>query len=131
MRSDIARHSFTRLRVIQYTPSSHSSITSTSTSTNYTCITANMNCPSRNDDDELHPEWNQNPPRFAADLTTCEDLNGIANARELGNAGRMGGACPNLVRCALQESDADEKGKIRLNVGEGVKGSHQGTYRSR
>jgi zinc transporter 1/2/3 len=42
-----------------------------------------MNCPSRTDDDELHPGWNQNPPRFASDLTTCQDMNGIANAREL------------------------------------------------
>ncbi|WYZ37696.1 hypothetical protein EsH8_II_001202 [Colletotrichum jinshuiense] len=42
-----------------------------------------MNCPSRNDDITLeHPDWNQNPPFLSADLTTCEDLNGIANARE-------------------------------------------------
>ncbi|GKT51362.1 zinc-regulated transporter 3 [Colletotrichum spaethianum] len=42
-----------------------------------------MNCPSRNDDITLeHPDWNQKPPFLAADLTTCEDLNGIANARE-------------------------------------------------
>lgn len=41
-----------------------------------------MNCPSRTDDTLLHDEWNQNPPRFAPDLTTCQDLNGIANVRE-------------------------------------------------
>ncbi|KAK2028953.1 ZIP zinc transporter [Colletotrichum zoysiae] len=42
-----------------------------------------MNRPSRNDDITLeHPDWNQNPPFLSADLTTCEDLNGIANARE-------------------------------------------------
>lgn len=41
-----------------------------------------MNCPSRTDDTLQHDEWNQNPPRFAPDLTTCQDLNGIANARE-------------------------------------------------
>lgn len=41
-----------------------------------------MNCPSRTDDTLLHNGWNQNPPRFAPDLTTCEDLNGIVNARE-------------------------------------------------
>ncbi|TEA10218.1 Zinc-regulated transporter 2 [Colletotrichum sidae] len=42
-----------------------------------------MNCPSRTDEVTLeHPDWNQNPPFLAADLTTCEDLNGIANARE-------------------------------------------------
>lgn len=41
-----------------------------------------MNRPSRNDDAELeHPLWNQSPPFLAADLTTRQDLNGIANAR--------------------------------------------------
>lgn len=42
-----------------------------------------MNCPSRTDECTLeHPDWNQNPPFLAPDLTTCEDLNGTANARE-------------------------------------------------
>jgi hypothetical protein len=41
-----------------------------------------MNRPSRTDDDFDHPTWNQNPPFLAADLTTRQDLNGIANARE-------------------------------------------------
>lgn len=41
-----------------------------------------MNRPSRTDDDLEHPTWNQNPPFLAADLTTRQDLNGIANARE-------------------------------------------------
>lgn len=42
-----------------------------------------MNCPSRTDDITLeHPTWNQSPPFLAPDLTTCEDLNGMANARE-------------------------------------------------
>lgn len=42
-----------------------------------------MNCPSRTDDVEFeHPDWNQNPPFLAADLTTCEDLNGTVNSRE-------------------------------------------------
>jgi solute carrier family 39 (zinc transporter), member 1/2/3 len=40
-----------------------------------------MNRPSRTDDDSGHPTWNQNPPFLAPDLTTREDLNGIANAR--------------------------------------------------
>lgn len=44
-----------------------------------------MNCPSRTDDTLLHDEWNQNPPRLAPDLTTRQDLNGIANARETKN----------------------------------------------
>ncbi|KAK4198035.1 ZIP zinc transporter-domain-containing protein [Triangularia verruculosa] len=50
-----------------------------------------MNRPSRTDDDLEHPEWNQNPPFLAPDLTTCEDLNGIANARELRDGGPGGG----------------------------------------
>ncbi|KAF6812490.1 plasma membrane zinc ion [Colletotrichum plurivorum] len=42
-----------------------------------------MNCPSRTDETTLeHPDWNQNPPFLAPDLTTCEDLNGKVNARE-------------------------------------------------
>ncbi|KAJ5221582.1 uncharacterized protein N7469_010469 [Penicillium citrinum] len=40
-----------------------------------------MNCPSRTDDDLEHPGWNQNPPSFSPDTTTCNDLNGIANSR--------------------------------------------------
>ena len=88
-----------------------------------------MNCPSRNDDDLLlHPDWNQNPPRFAADLTTCEDLNGIANARELGDAARLNSSYSSLGRCAIDECDADEAEKRHLEAGEGVKGLHQGTY---
>lgn len=41
-----------------------------------------MNCPSRTDDTLLNPDWNQNPPSLAPDLTTRQDLNGISNARE-------------------------------------------------
>jgi hypothetical protein len=41
-----------------------------------------MNCPSRTDDTLEHDEWNQNPPLLAPDLTTCQDFNGIVNARE-------------------------------------------------
>ncbi|KAL2020833.1 hypothetical protein VTK56DRAFT_7926 [Thermocarpiscus australiensis] len=44
-----------------------------------------MNRPSRTDDDLDHPTWNQSPPFLAPDLTTRQDLNGIANARELRN----------------------------------------------
>lgn len=40
-----------------------------------------MNCPSRTDDELDQPGWNQNPPAFAADLTTRQDLNGIVNSR--------------------------------------------------
>jgi len=39
-----------------------------------------MNCPSRVDDTLAHEGWNQNPPSFAADTTTRQDLNGISNS---------------------------------------------------
>ena len=41
-----------------------------------------MNCPSRTEEPE-GDGFNQNPSSLSADLTTREDLNGIANAREL------------------------------------------------
>ena len=41
-----------------------------------------MNCPSRPDNIEGHPDWNQNPQALSSDLTTRADLNGIANQRE-------------------------------------------------
>ncbi|RVD81236.1 uncharacterized protein DFL_009109 [Arthrobotrys flagrans] len=42
-----------------------------------------MNCPAKNDDALLkHPTWNQSPSYLAAELTTRQDLNGIANSRE-------------------------------------------------
>ncbi|KIW25971.1 uncharacterized protein PV07_09104 [Cladophialophora immunda] len=41
-----------------------------------------MNCPSRTDDTEAHPDWNQNPHALSSDLTTRADLNGIVNLRE-------------------------------------------------
>ena len=40
-----------------------------------------MNCPSRTDGTLENDGWNQNPPALAGDLTTREDLNGIANLR--------------------------------------------------
>ncbi|OJD12673.1 hypothetical protein ACJ73_09314 [Blastomyces percursus] len=44
-----------------------------------------MNCPSRTDQCPDHPDWNQSPPLLTADLTTCEDLNGIVNSRAYRN----------------------------------------------
>jgi hypothetical protein len=83
-----------------------------------------MNCPSRTDDEILfNPGWNQSPPRFAADLTTCEDLNGIANARELGEADRLRSGSRSLRRCELEETNGQEIEKRRvIAMGEGVKG---------
>ena len=40
-----------------------------------------MNCPSRTDHVDSHPGWNQNPGPLSNDLTTRQDLNGIANLR--------------------------------------------------
>ncbi|KAF8538723.1 transporter protein Smf2 [Trichophaea hybrida] len=39
-----------------------------------------MNCPSRTDDTGREG-WNQNPPSLAADTTTRQDMNGLANSR--------------------------------------------------
>lgn len=41
-----------------------------------------MNCPSRTDEDLVHPDWNQNPPFLPSDLTKREDLNGRVNDRQ-------------------------------------------------
>lgn len=79
-----------------------------------------MNCPSRTDDTLLHDEWNQNPPLLAPDLTTRQDLNGIANARENkddehGPAGPQG--CSNWSHISpLEESDTENY----LGAGRGV-----------
>ncbi|XPS71412.1 hypothetical protein M3J09_003601 [Ascochyta lentis] len=86
-----------------------------------------MNCPSRTDDDVLlNPTWNQSPPRFAADLTTCQDLNGRANARELGDADRFRTGTQNLRHCALDENQFQEKEKQQLALGKGVEGPQKG-----
>ena len=71
-----------------------------------------MNCPSRTDDTLLHDEWNQNPPLFAPDLTTRQDLNGIANIRknkdeEKGTAGPHGGLNWGYVP-HIEESDTEK-----------------------
>jgi hypothetical protein len=89
-----------------------------------------MNCPSRTDDDILyHPGWNQNPPRFAADLTTCEDLNGIANARELGEADQLCSGSRSLRRCELEDFNGQEmEKKTPSALGEGVKGFPKGAF---
>ena len=87
-----------------------------------------MNCPSRTDEDILeNPTWNQNPPRFAADLTTCQDLIGIANARELGDTDRLRGGAQGRRRCDVDELQFNEKEKQSAALGEGVKGPQDGT----
>lgn len=86
-----------------------------------------MNCPSRTDEEVLlNPTWNQNPPRFAADLTTCQDLNGIANARELGDADKLCSGARGLRRCDVDGNQFQEKEKQSVAFGEGVKGPYYG-----
>jgi hypothetical protein len=85
-----------------------------------------MNCPSKNDNVLMNPGWNQSPPRFAADLTTCADLNGIANNRELGDADCLSNGSRNLRHLELGDSHAKEMGKMPWEVGLGVKGSSRG-----
>ncbi|KAK4187140.1 putative transporter [Podospora australis] len=73
-----------------------------------------MNRPSRTEDDLEHPTWNQNPPFLAPDLTTCQDLNGIANAREQRNGGGSGGSnaafgfLNDEKNCHVDNFDADD-----------------------
>jgi len=64
-----------------------------------------MNRPSRTEDDLEHPTWNQNPPFLAPDLTTRQDLNGIANTREHRN-GCDGPAGSGLLGCLNDEKQA-------------------------
>jgi zinc transporter 1/2/3 len=76
----------------------------------------------------MNAGWNQSPPRFAADLTTCQDLNGIANARELGDADRLGCGSRCLRHLELQDTSIEEAEKQLLMVGEGVKGPSKGIF---
>lgn len=71
-----------------------------------------MNCPSRTDDTLEHTDWNQNPPVLAPDLTTCQDLNGISNARELHARAALAGASLagwDEAIAAARESEPDKK----------------------
>ncbi|KAL4924179.1 putative plasma membrane zinc ion transporter [Aspergillus undulatus] len=77
-----------------------------------------MNCPSRTDDTLPHCDWNQNPPFLAPDLTTCQDLNGISNARQFKHAGVMGvGLLPHCMHDAhlpmSSKSESDEYRQMR------------------
>lgn len=86
-----------------------------------------MNCPSRTDEEILlNPTWNQSPPRFAADLTTCQDMNGIANARELGDADRLRSGAQGLNIHDVDEYQFHEKEKQSMALGKGVEGPYKG-----
>jgi zinc transporter 1/2/3 len=85
-----------------------------------------MNCPSKNDNVLLNPTWNESPPRFAADLTTCADLNGIANARELGDADRLSNDSGGFRSCESDGNRSLETEKQRSVLGKGAEGPQKG-----
>lgn len=53
-------------------------------------------------------------------------MNGIANARELGDADRLCNGARSLPHCDLQDGGTHEKERPQWAVGEGVKGSSRG-----
>jgi hypothetical protein len=67
-----------------------------------------MNCPSRVDNTLAHEGWNQNPPTFAADTTTRQDLNGISNSR----AHQDDAATVQIDPAMLQESEMSKPGQV-------------------
>ncbi|KAK3399563.1 Zip-domain-containing protein [Sordaria brevicollis] len=76
-----------------------------------------MNCPSRTDDAELeHPFWNQQPHYLAADLTTRQDLNGIANSRthRHGSQGCEVGVCAlnHHPGAGIAQHDSDRRPQV-------------------
>ena len=86
-----------------------------------------MNCPSRVDEPE-GTGYNQNPNALAADLTTREDLNGIANERELKRS------CSEEVREMADgdvrnvEGIGDEEGEAGLGDGEEKGAEFEGSF---
>lgn len=79
-----------------------------------------MNCPSRTEEPE-GTGFNQNPSSLAADLTTRNDLNGIANARELRRISS------NEIRTMEeQEPDGNLPNEKKMVVGE-KEGAWRGT----
>ncbi|KAJ2901394.1 hypothetical protein MKZ38_001876 [Zalerion maritima] len=71
-----------------------------------------MNRPSRNDDTAEHPTWNQSPPDLAADLTTCEDLKGMANAREYRSGNGIGDADEGIGTMMVNPVSARERAVV-------------------
>ncbi|KAK0622513.1 natural resistance-associated macrophage protein-domain-containing protein [Immersiella caudata] len=72
-------------------------------------------CPSRTDEPYEGEGHNQSPNHLAADLTTNQDLNGIANAREIRN--RAAHAIPGSSRMATDNIDAgpnDDPGEVKV-----------------
>ena len=78
-----------------------------------------MNYPSRADETLGHIGWNQNPPSLSADLTTAQDLNGVANAREQRDHTSHLGHLEDMIWAVEQPSDArggEQSGRIRVDT---------------
>jgi metal iron transporter len=72
-------------------------------------------CPSRTDEPYEGEGHNQSPNHLAADLTTNQDLNGIANAREIRN--QAAHAIPGSSRTTTDNIDPgpnDDPGEVKL-----------------
>lgn len=67
-----------------------------------------MNCPSRTEEPE-GTGFNQNPSSLAADLTTRQDLNGIANSRVLRRIASS--EIQDVVECVPDDDAVGEKGE--------------------
>ena len=73
-----------------------------------------MNCPSRTDETEAHPDWNQNPHALNSDLTTRADLNGIVNLREQRETGSsLNNNAPEEIRIAPVENPESPPATIK------------------
>jgi metal iron transporter len=79
-----------------------------------------MNCPSRTDEPE-GTGFNQNPSALAADLTTRQDLNGIANSRILR---RMQDAEIENLELDDPDGSTSKGGKGKETAVETMKNSH-------
>ncbi|KAL9115166.1 MAG: hypothetical protein Q9227_000960 [Pyrenula ochraceoflavens] len=86
-----------------------------------------MNCPSRTEDNGDRPGYNQNPAALNSDLTTREDLNGIANSRVRRTHSSRGGSDENglavkSVEIPPVKSEREATGKQRdINATEPAK----------
>ncbi|TVY94201.1 Manganese transporter [Lachnellula willkommii] len=84
-----------------------------------------MNCPSRTEEPE-GDGFNQNPSSLAADLTTRQDLNGIANARTLRRISSSE-IQPMEEHDPGKHTERDKINHSSKEVGEGTLGSRDGS----
>jgi hypothetical protein len=81
-----------------------------------------MNCPSRTEEPAESDGMNQNPPSLSADLTTRNDLNGMANKRVLGRSEgseilEMGDGVPNGEGPSEKGGVRGEEAEVGVGVG--------------